>query len=154
MTDDWPIGLAWLFFASGALMRGGFLYALGRGLRAAPERRSGVRRERPALARAERTVARFGAPAVTLSFLTVGVQSAINTAAGVLRMPLRRFVPALLVGAAIWATIYVTVGLAVLYAVVGRLDPVWAGAAFVAVVGVGALTWLVRRRTRAGESVG
>lgn len=154
MTDDWPIGLAWLFFASGALMRGGFLYALGRGLRAAPERRSGVRRERPGLARAERVVARFGAPAVTLSFLTVGVQSAINTAAGVLRMPLRRFVPALLVGAAIWATIYVTVGLAVLYAVLGRLDPVWAGAAVLAVVAVGGLTWWVRRRTRIRESVG
>ena len=42
-------------------------------------------------------MARFGAPLVTLSFLTVGVQTVLNAAAGGLRMPLRRYTPAAIV---------------------------------------------------------
>ena len=48
-------------------------------------------------------VARWGAPVVTLSFLTVGIQTLVNLAAGVMRMPLRRYIPALTVGAILWA---------------------------------------------------
>ncbi|HEY1134040.1 MAG TPA: VTT domain-containing protein [Nocardioides sp.] len=121
MFSDQPVaiafGLLWLI----ATLRGGATYGLGRGLRGASGRNERAARllARPEVARAESTVRRFGAPAVTLCFLTVGVQTAVNVAAGVLRMPLRRYVPALLAGAAIWATIYVTVGIAVLSAVWG-----------------------------------
>ena len=52
---------------------------------------------------------RWGAPVVTASFLTVGVQTLVNLAAGLARMPLRRYLPALVVGGAIWAFIYATV---------------------------------------------
>ena len=43
---------------------------------------------RPSVRRAEAVVGRYGAPAVTLCFLTIGVQTAVNAAAGSLRMPL------------------------------------------------------------------
>ena len=81
---------------------------------------------------------RFGAPAVTLGFLTVGVQTAINASAGMLRMPQRRFLPAVALGAALWSVLYTTVGFTVVDAWLGRLSWWWA------VVAVGG-----RRRQRA-----
>ncbi|QNS03054.1 VTT domain-containing protein [Streptomyces xanthii] len=78
---------------------------------------SGVRRSRfseriPAarLERAERAIRRWGMPVVAVSFLTVGFQTAVNFVAGTLRMPLRRYLPALFVGGAAWATLYGLVG--------------------------------------------
>jgi membrane protein DedA with SNARE-associated domain len=102
--------------------------------------------ERASVQRAEELVRRYGAPAVTLSFLTVGVQTAVNLAAGTLRMPLPRYLPALLLGALVWATIYLTVGLAVLEALVGGRSGLLLLAAVVAVVVVLAVSGLVRRR--------
>ena len=55
---------------------------------------------------------RWGAPAVALSFLTVGVQTMVNLSAGVSRMPLRRYLPSVTVGSVIWAFLYGTVGFA------------------------------------------
>jgi membrane protein DedA with SNARE-associated domain len=60
----------------------------------------------------QQVVARWGAPVVTASFLTVGIQTLVNLAAGAMRMPLRRYIPALTVGAIIWAFLYATVGFA------------------------------------------
>ncbi|RMB58906.1 DedA family protein [Tessaracoccus antarcticus] len=55
---------------------------------------------------------RWGAPAVALSFLTVGVQTMVNLSAGVTRMPMRRYLPSVAVGSVIWAFMYGTVGFA------------------------------------------
>ncbi|MDT9593979.1 VTT domain-containing protein [Nocardioides zeae] len=147
MFEDLPVavafGLLWLI----GTLRAGATYALGRGARGASDRGERVREllARPGMVRTEAAVQRFGAPAVTLCFLTVGVQTAVNLAAGVLRMPLVHYVPALLLGTAIWATIYVTVGLAVLSAVWGGRP--WLLVVAVAVVGVVALAArAVRRR--------
>lgn len=60
--------------------------------------------------RAERIVSRWGAPAVTVCFLTVGVQTMINLVAGATRMPLRSYLPAVTVGAVIWGLLYSTLG--------------------------------------------
>ncbi|MDO4784983.1 MAG: VTT domain-containing protein [Propionibacteriaceae bacterium] len=60
--------------------------------------------------RAERLVNTWGAPAVTVSFLTIGLQTLVNLAAGVTRMPLRRYLPAVVLGGIAWALIYATVG--------------------------------------------
>jgi membrane protein DedA with SNARE-associated domain len=113
--DDWPAAAAFAFLFGVAFCRGGATYAVARGLRGLAARRSSLV-ERPAVRRAEVVVRRYGAPAVTLCFLTVGVQTAVNAAAGSLRMPLTRYLPALGVGAVIWATVYVTIGIAVLEA--------------------------------------
>ncbi|MBS44865.1 MAG: hypothetical protein CMH83_17205 [Nocardioides sp.] len=112
---DWPVVPLWGFLVVVAFARGGATYAVARGLRDVAARRTGLL-ERPSVRRAEDTVRRFGAPAVTLCFLTVGVQTAVNAAAGSLRMPLVRYLPALALGAVVWATVYLTVGLAVVAA--------------------------------------
>ena len=49
---------------------------------------------------------------VALSFLTVGIQTLVNLAAGVMQMPLRRYIPALTVGSILWAFLYATAGFA------------------------------------------
>ena len=67
---------------------------------------------KPGFARVQQMVARWGAPVVTLSFLTVGIQTLVNLAAGVTRMPLRRYIPALMIGSILWAFLYATVGFA------------------------------------------
>lgn len=137
---DWPtVPLFCLLFLV-ACGRAGATYAIGRGVRGLADRRTDAL-ERPAVQGAERVVARYGAPAITLCFLTVGVQTAINAAAGGLRMPLVRYVPALVAGALIWATIYLTVGLAV-------LEAVWGGHWWplpAALVVAGTVAWLVHR---------
>lgn len=124
--EGWPVWVGWLILFGGALVRGNATYWVGRGLRHGGERsRLAQRLDGPLVHRAEGWVARFGAPLVSLGFLTVGVQTAINAASGALRMPLQRFVPAVVVGAALWATLYLTVGLAVVDAVLGRISWWW-----------------------------
>ena len=59
---------------------------------------------------------RWGVLAVPLSFLTVGVQTFVQISAGVTRMPLRRYLPAVALGSAIWALIYGSIGMAVILA--------------------------------------
>lgn len=60
---------------------------------------------------------RWGAPAISLSFLTVGIQTMVNLAAGVTKMPLRRYLPAVTIGCIMWAFLYGTVGFVGLMAV-------------------------------------
>lgn len=116
------------------MLRGGTTYAIGRGVRSVTDRKSSVL-DRPGVKQAEVIVNRFGPFAVTFGFATVGVQTAINVAAGSLRMSLWRFIPALVTGALLWATIYVTVGLAVLATIwQGSFKWVALGVAAIAVV--------------------
>ena len=126
-------GVLWL----GAFTRGNATYWVGRGVRAGGGRsRFADHLGRPIGRRAEGGVRRLGAPAVALGFLTVGVQTAINASAGMLRMPQRRFLPAVTVGALLWATVYTTVGFTVLDAWFGDLAWWWALAAVAVVVAI------------------
>ena len=130
----WPFWAVYAVFFVVVLARSNATYWVGRGLRAGGSRtRWGGRLDRPAVARTEGVVRRFGAPLVALSFLTVGVQTLVNAAAGALRMPLSRYVPATVVGSLAWAGLYTTVGFAVVGAWVGDLAW-WAAALGVAVV--------------------
>ena len=54
---------------------------------------------------------RWGPPAVTLSFLVIGLQTMVNLAAGVARMPMRRYLPAVVAGCTVWAFIWGTGGM-------------------------------------------
>lgn len=159
MTDGWPVALAFTFLTVLGFCRAGATYLLGRGARHWGSR-WGSRRQRtgaedrpsPTIAYAERLVRRLGPVAVPLSFLTVGLQTAIHLTAGALRMPVRYYVPALFVGALIWATLYTTVGLAVLSTLWGGVDQ-WvllvAAVGVLLVVGINLV--LRRRRARLGE---
>lgn len=95
------------------MLRSNATYWAGRGV-AAGGRKTKMQKylDSPGVLRAEKIIARWGAPAVSVSFLTIGVQTAINMAAGLGRMPLRRYIPATVIGAIAWATIYATIGLA------------------------------------------
>ena len=106
----WPYPVAFGTLFVIVLLRAGATYALGRGAYAGAGRtRLAAMTRRPGFRRAEDLVQRWGAPVVTLSFLTVGLQTLVNLAAGLTRMPLRRYLPALAVGGLIWAFIYATV---------------------------------------------
>jgi membrane protein DedA with SNARE-associated domain len=144
-VPDWPAVPLFAFLVVVATLRGGATYALGRGGRGVTDHYSEVA-ARPAVRRSEEFVRRYGPPAVTVSFLTVGVQTAVNLAAGALRMPLAHYAPALFAGALIWAAIYVTVGLAVLEALVGGHSAVLTLAGLAAVALVLVVGTLVRRR--------
>ena len=140
VVPDWPTVPLFCFLFLVACIRAGATYAIARGARGVADRRTGVAK-RLTVQRAERTVERYGAPAVVLCFLTIGVQTAINAAAGGLRMPLTRYLPALIAGALIWATIYLTVGIAV-------LEAVWGGHWWLPLIGIavaGTVAWLVHR---------
>ncbi len=113
--NSWPFAWAWLTLFVIVLLRAGATYGLGRLVAAGV-----VRRWQPG-ERAQRAVAqvhRWGPPLVAVSFLTVGAQSAVNGAAGLARMPVPRYLLGLVPGAAIWATVWSTVGFAAFYAVV------------------------------------
>lgn len=65
----------------------------------------------PAAQRGVATVNRWGVLAVPLSFCAVGTKTVVNGAAGLTRMPfLTRYLPALVVGCLVHATIYATIG--------------------------------------------
>jgi len=145
----YPVAVAALFLV--VMLRAGATYAIGR---AAQE---GVRRSRlarlmakPRFTRMQRAVAKWGAPVVTLSFLTVGIQTLVNLAAGALRMPLRRYLPALTVGAILWAFLYATVGFATFTAwrrVYELSPPAAIGSLLVLLAGLaGYIVWQVRHR--------
>ena len=124
-----------------ALLRSNATYWAGRGLRAGGARLGdGDRLDRPAVRRTEVLVSRWGAPAVAASFLTVGVQTLVNAAAGALRMPLPRYVPATVVGSLLWATLYTSVGVALWEALTGGAW--WWALVVVGVVAVIAATTL------------
>ena len=165
LVDDWvggwPFWAVYLLFFCAAMVRSHATYAVGRGLRAGAQRtasgaqdpdkirqRLGRRLDGPGLRRAEGLMARFGAPLVTLSFLTIGVQTLLNAAAGALRMPLRHYTPSAVLGSLVWAGLYTTAGFVVLETIQGVL-PWWALLAVVAGAGVVLLvTRALRGRVR------
>lgn len=144
---DWPVLPLYAFLVVVAFCRAGATYVVGRTARGAAARR--WRLDAAWLQRGEDVVRRFGAPAVTLCFLTVGVQTAVHLAAGTLRMPPRRYVPALLLGALLWAGVYVSVGIAVVETVWGSRGP-WLLLAVLAVLALTAVAvrQALRRRVR------
>lgn len=105
----------------------------------------------PSAARGIDALNRWGVVAVPLSFLTVGFKTVVNGAAGLTQMPFRRYLPAMLVGCLVHATIYATVGWAAWEAAVaaGAGSP-WGIAALAALL-LGAVTLAVVARRRAAR---
>lgn len=110
MIDEirsWPWLWAWLTLFVIVLLRAGATYGIGRLVAAGALRR---REPSPRVAAATERVERWGPPVVTLSFLTVGAQTVVNLAAGLARMGWFRYLLGLVPGAAVWATIWTTLG--------------------------------------------
>lgn len=106
-----PIVVAALFVI--VMGRANGTYWLGRAAAAGTARtRAGRLMQASGYLRAVRVLHRWGPPAVSASFLTIGFQTLINLAAGTTRMPLRRYLPAVTVGSVLWGFLYATVGFA------------------------------------------
>ncbi len=117
--ESLPLGAAILFFWAVGIVRTTAVFALGRAAATGGSRRSDrVRRllDTALYRRAQRLVHRWGVLAVPACFLTVGLQTAVILTTAVTGMPLRRWIPAMLVGTLVWGTIYGTVGMAVVWA--------------------------------------
>ncbi|WP_255774236.1 VTT domain-containing protein [Paenarthrobacter sp. AR 02] len=150
-----PFGVALAALFAIVMIRVNVTYWIGRGAVAGfAHTRLGSSLERPKAARAQALIQRWGPYAVVLSFLTIGLQTAINLAAGAARMPLRRYLPAAVVGSVVWAVLYATIGLAALEAwlAVAAASPV--GAALGVATLAAVVVWVVvfRRRRAAAKS--
>lgn len=141
-----PFWQAFLALFASAMVRSNGTYWVGRGAIASWRRYRGTHGE--VTARAEALLRRLGPVAVTLSYLTVGIQTAIHLTAGVMRMPLRWYVPAAVVGSMIWAVLYATIGLAVVQAWLAAEAGSWWGVAVVALALVAVVGWVFARRRR------
>ena len=147
-----PFGWAYLALFVIVMLRANATYWVGRAVMGRGRRSPRLQRllESRAMLLAEGFITRWGVLAVPLCFLTIGVQTAVNLTAGILRMPLTRYLPAVTLGALIWALIYSTIGFAALYAVLfGVAGSPWALVALaVAVAAVAGLLWFHRRHGR------
>ncbi|MFY9679940.1 DedA family protein [Glutamicibacter protophormiae] len=152
LIDGAPYAITFAFFFCLAFARGNATYWMGRGIAKGVEH---TRFERhlhgPAYLRAQRFIARWGMLAVPLSFLTVGIQSAVNASAGVSRMPVRRYLPAVAVGAIAWALLYTTIGMAVFYAWLA-LDWPWLVGGALVIALAAAVTIRMRKRRSAYDT--
>lgn len=107
-----PFALAYGLLFLIVMLRANATYWLGRAADSGGQRSERLKKrlEGKNMDRARAIMATWGVAAVPLCFLTIGVQTAINFTAGAMRMPLRRYLPAVIVGCLIWATIYATAG--------------------------------------------
>lgn len=134
------------------LLRAQATYWLTRGVRAGllktplADRVTGPRTDR-----AIERLNRWGPPVVTISFLTIGLQTVVNAAAGLIRMPWVRYTVAMIIGCLAWALIYATVGIAAFeasIALAARSPWILVGL-FLLVAAAGVALVYRRRRSRA-----
>ncbi|WP_281861426.1 DedA family protein [Salana multivorans] len=155
---DFPFGIAVVALFVIVLLRAQGTYWLGRGVAAGARTRPAVRRitEGPGVVRAIALLHRWGPLAVTLSFFTVGLQTVVNAAAGLVRMPWLRYTLFMVPGCVAWAFIYATIGLAAFLAIVSAAagSPWGLAAVVLAVVAVGVLVVLRLRRPRPDDPRG
>lgn len=131
-------------------------YWLSRGVAAGTVRIQRVKEwaESPGVQRATDRLHRWGAPVITLSYLTVGFQTAVNVAAGLSRMPFWRYLVAMVPGCIAWAFVWGTVGLGAFYAALALAagSPWFLAAALVAAIALTVAAVVVVRRRRAARS--
>ena len=154
---DIALGL-FLFLFAGAMARGQAIYWLARvvtdRVMATGEPGPGWRRRvhrwlhSDGVAQGRRSLARWGWPLVPFAYLTVGFQSMVMAAAGMVRMSWKVFTLAQVPGSIAWALIYTTVGFAFWGAFFAAVqgNPGWVLALLAVVVVV---VVAVRRRRRA-----
>lgn len=134
------------------MARSNATYWVGRGARAVWDRRTTQVPDaahplgRVGSPRAAGLLNRYGPVAVALSYLTIGVQTAIHFTAGAMRMSLVPYVVGAAIGSVAWALIYATIGMAVIEAwFAARAGSWWVALAALAVA---VLAWVVWRRAR------
>lgn len=151
--DALPIEVALAFMWGVGIVRTSIVYGLGVLAAEGGSRFDRIRKamDSPLYRKARAFINRWGVIAVPLCFLTVGLQTAVIITTGFTKMPLRRWVPAMLLGTFIWACIYTTVGFAIL-AVLG-LEPWMFPLALAIVITVLVIVAQLRERRLNRESV-
>ncbi|MFV0458387.1 MAG: DedA family protein [Actinomycetales bacterium] len=154
--DGLPFGVAIATLFVIVLARAQATYWLGRLARSGAHRtRVAAMLEGPRGRRASELLDRYGLPAITLSFLTVGLQTAINAGAGVLGIRWPRYTLAMLPGCLAWATIYATIGFAAFEAwlklAATSMWAAWLGLALVLLLAV--VLWRRHRARRREEAM-
>ena len=149
----WAVVAAALFVI--VMLRANATYWIGRALGSGATRARRVRSlmDSPGYRRVVVWIDRWGPPVVSLSFLTVGVQTLVNLAAGATRMRLRHYLPAVTVGCILWALVYSTVGFVGLraFSAIHTRSPLAAWTSLT--LAVGALIVFVISRTHRGRAV-
>ena len=132
------------------LLRAQGTYWLGRGVRAGVlHTRLAAKVTGPRTTQATVALQRWGPPLVTLSFLTVGVQTVVNAGAELIRMPFLRYSIAMVIGCLAWALIFATVGIAAVEASIAlAARSPWASAAVVVLLLGAVALWVVLPRRR------
>ena len=135
------------------IVRTSIVYALGTLAAEGGARLDRIRKAMgsPLYRKARRLINRWGVIAVPLCFLTVGLQTAVIITTGFTKMPLRRWVPAMLVGTFMWACIYTTIGFAILAAL--GLEPWMFPLALAIVIAVMVIVAQLRERRINHETV-
>lgn len=107
----------------------------------------------PSARRGVALVHRWGPFAVTLAYLTVGVQTAVFAGAGLLRMPYLRFTLASVPGALAWAVAWGTVGLGAVWGTLALAagSPAGLAALVLALAAVATTVVTLLRRRRRSE---
>lgn len=148
---SWPWGWAWLTLWAIGFCRAGATYVIGRLIASGViSRRRTTREVEPQLRSVTATIERWGPVAVALCFLTVGTQTLVNLGAGMARMSTPRYLMGLVPGAAIWATVWLTIGLAAIASALALSgDRPWGWIVVAGVLAVGIWAW--RRRSRRFE---
>lgn len=159
--DDHPFWYVYGFYLVVVFFRAQATYWVGRGAASgalrlgkdAPQTSSRQRLNNvltgPRMAKARATIDKWGAPAVTVSFLTVGFQTVVNAAAGFMRMNYLRYTIAMVAGSMAWAAIYSIGTLALIRALEALgLTLMWAFVAAAVIAAVAGLVLLVVHRRR------
>ena len=135
------------------LLRAQATYWLGRGVTAGVlHTRWADRISGPRTTKAIASLNRYGPPLVTVSFLTIGFQTVVNAAAGLIRMPWVRYTIAMLIGCVAWALIYATVGFAAVEAGIAlATHSPWMLVAVVLLVVAVVVAIVIARRRRASQ---
>ncbi|MCC2333588.1 DedA family protein [Cellulomonas wangsupingiae] len=167
--DGLPVAVALLCLFGIVLARSHLTYWAGRGVARGARIEGGHRRgprwwqrtvdrtarlaSTPSARRGVALVHRWGPLAVTLAYVTVGIQTAVFAGAGLLRMPYLRFTLASLPGAVMWAVIWGTVGIGAVWGALAiAAGSPWGLAALCAALAlVATLVVVSARRRRRGE---
>lgn len=138
---------------AGSAVRSQLTYWLGRGIARGVESRWEDALSRPAMRRATAAIERRGMPVVPLSFGTVGFQTAVNAAAGVLRIPWLTYTLWAIPGWFLWSAIWMGGGLAAVLggAAIAAQSP-WALVGVLVLAVLGSVTLVRRRRQSAAAA--
>lgn len=160
--QSWPFLAVYAFMLFGALCRGQAVYWIARSITEQTLRHSAPTRgwrarahewlQGAGTAKGIETLRRWGLPAVTLCQLTVGFQTMVLAAAGVLRITWWKYTAAQIPGSLAWALIYSTIG----FAAWGVIIAAFAGSPMGLIVLLGVLALVAafvvyRRRARTSE---